>query len=174
MSQELVNGLVSQIEKQLHGPKREQVLSTLEQNPTADTMAEIVHTIIMDIDTKAADRKTPLDLDVLMGLATETIDMLIEILEAMGVQINADEMREETLLKIVLLHMKSVEGDPEAMAGAQELVEAMTADGSMEDSMKHIAGKEGVNPEQMQATGTAMAGPQQKPLAAGVQQGLMQ
>ena len=173
MSQELVNRLVSQVEKHIHGPQREQILSQLEQNPTADALAEVTYKTIMGIDKQAADRGAAVDIDVLLGVATETIDMLIEIMQAMGIELNVDEMREETLLKLVMLHMQAVEGDPEEKAAAEELLVALTADGTMESSMRHISEKADASTEQMQMAGQQMAEPQRKPLAAGVQQGLM-
>ena len=174
MSQELVNSLVTQVEQHIHGPAREQILAQLSENPTADTMAEITHSTIMAMDQQAAERGAPLDIDVLMGVATETIDMLIEILEAMGAEVNPDEMREETLLKTVMLHMKEVEGDPEQQAAAQELLAVLGADGTLEQSMDHINQKASASKEEMQMVGQQMAAPQPKPVAAGVRQGLMQ
>ena len=92
----------------------------------------------------------------------------------MGVKVNTDEMREETLLKTVMLHMKHVEGDPEQKAAAEELLIALSADGTMEQSMMHINEKADASTEQMAAAGQQMAAPQPKPVAAGVRQGLMQ
>ena len=174
MTQQLVDSLITQVEQHIHGQAREDILARLSENPTADTMAEVTHTTIMEMDRQAADRGAPLDIDVLMGVATETIDMLIEILEAMGVKVNVEEMREETLLKTVMLHMKHVEGDPEQKAAAEELLIALSADGTMEQSMMHINKKADASTEQMAAAGAQMASPQPKPVAAGVRQGLMQ
>ena len=174
MTQQLVNTLVSQVEQHIHGESREQILSQLEQNPTADTLAKVTHDTIMSMDQQAEERGAPLDIEVILGVATETIDLLIEIMEAMGVDLNLDEMREETLIKLVMLHMQMVEGDPEEKAAAQEMLIALSADGTMEQSMMHINKKADASEDQMQAAGTAMAAPKPNPVAAGVRQGLMQ
>ena len=174
MSQELVNSLVSQVEQHLHGPAREQILGQLEQNPTADTLAEITYKTIMGVDQQASQRGAPVEIDVLLGVATETIDLLIEIMEAMGVQFKPEEMREETLIKIVLLHMQAVEGDPEEKAAAEELLAQLTSDGTMDQAMAHINKQADASPEQMQAAGQQMAAPKLNPVSAGVRQGLMQ
>lgn len=170
MAQELVDRLVSQIEKVIHGQGRGSILKQLEQSPTADTLATIVYQMIVNLEARAAARGGPLDIDVLMGVATDTIDMLIEIAAAMGIEIAPDE----TLIKVLLLHMKEVEDDPEEKAAAAELLEQMTADGSMEMSMAYVNERADASLEQMQAMGAQMIGPQQKPLVAGIKQGLMQ
>ncbi len=109
-----------------------------------------------------------------MGVATETIDMLVEIMEAMGIKLNPEEIGEESLMKMVLLHMKAVEGDPEQKAAAQELLASLAEDGTVDETMAHINGKASASPEEMQAAGAQMGAPQRKPVAAAVQQGLME
>ena len=174
MSQDLVNRLVSQVEKTLHGPAREQILGQLEQNPTADAVAEITYQIVTGLEGQAEQGGAPVELDILMGVATETIDMLVEIMEAMGIKLNPEEMGEESLMKMVLLHMKAVEGDPEQKAAAQELLASLAEDGTVDETMAHINGKASASPEEMQAAGAQMGAPQRKPVAAAVQQGLME
>jgi len=174
MTQDLVDRLNAQVERKIHGPAREKILKRLEQDPSTDALAEFVYNTIISIDKQAESRGAPVDIDVLMGVATETIDRLLEIMEAMQIEFDADEMREETLLKIVMLHMKAVEGDPEEKAAAEELLMALSADGTMQASMNHIEAKASASPEEMAQAGQAMLAPKQKPLAAGVQKGLMQ
>jgi hypothetical protein len=174
MTQDLVDRLSAQVEQRIHGPEREKILKRLEQDPSADALAEFVYNTILSIDQQADNRGAPVDIDVLMGVATETIDRLVEILEAMAVEFDPDEMREETLLKIVMLHMKAVEGNPEEKAAAEELLLALTEDGTMQNSMDHVSGKASASDEQMAAAGQSMLAPKQKPLSAGVQKGLMQ
>ena len=174
MTQALVDKLVSQVERHIHGRGRDEILQKLEQNPTADTVAEVTHTTIMDIDTQAAQRGAPLDIEVLLGVATEIIDMLIEIMDAMGIQAVADELREESLIKVALLHMKTVEGDPEQVAAAEEMLATLVQDGTMDMSLNHISEKASAEEGQMRAAGRQMAGPSRNPISAGVERGLMQ
>lgn len=174
--QELVDSLILQTENHLHGPARPKILKQLQKNPTADAVAAITYEIITGMDEQIASKGAPLELDVIMAVATETIDILLEIMEAMGMKINVEEMREESLLKMVLLHMQVVEkrGDPEEKAAAEEMLAVMTADGTMEEGMKYVQSRASMSPEQMQQMGQQMAAPKQNPMAAGVQQGLMQ
>ena len=174
MSQQLVDSLNKQVEQHLHGKAREGILAQLEQAPTPDTMAQIVYELMSLMAQQAEGRGAGLEIEVLMGVATEAIDILIEILEAMGQAGNPDELREETLIKVLLIHMAEVENDPEEKAAAQELLAEITGDGTLQSTMDHINSKAGASPEQMQQAGAAMVQPQQKPLAAGVQRGLMQ
>ncbi len=174
MTQELVNSLNSQIEKRIHGPGREQILAAFEQDPTADGVAEIVYEIIVSVASQAESRGAPLDVAILMGVATETIDMLLEILAAMGTDMVVEEMQEESLIKVMMLHMETVQDDPEEVAAAQEMLAEMTGDGTMQAVMNHIGDKASASPEEMLTAGAAMAQPQKTPLAGGIQQGLME
>ncbi len=173
MSQQLVDSLNKQVEQKIHGEGRDQILAQLEQDPTAKTLGTVTYEVVMAVDTQAAERGAPVDLDVLMGVATETIDMLIEIMQAMGIELVPAEMQEEALLNLVMLHMQAVEGDPEQKAAAEELLIALDADGTLDSSMEHINEKADASPEQMAQAGLSMGAPKQKPLAAGVKQGLM-
>jgi hypothetical protein len=174
MSQELVNKLNKQVEQHIHGQGKEDILAQLEAAPTADTVAKITYDLIVLMAQQAESRGAGLEIEVLMGVATETIDILIEIMEAMGAPIEGqDEVREEALIKALILHMEAVEDDPEEKAAAQELLAQLMEDGTMDETMNHINSKASASPEQMQQAGAAMVQPQQKPLAAGVQRGLM-
>ena len=174
--QALIDNLNKQIEQHIHGPAREKTLSQLQRNPTAQAVAAITYEIIMEMDSQAAARKAPLEMDVVLAVATETIDMLLEIMVAMGIQIKMDEMREESLLKLSLIHMKEVEdrGDPEEIEAAKAMLAALGEEGLIDQSMQHINSRASASPEEMQVAGQRMMAPKQTPMAAGVQQGLMQ
>jgi hypothetical protein len=171
----IIQTLNSQVEQVFLGPQEEQITSALAANPTADTIAQITYDTIIAIDQQAASRGAPLDLDVLIPVATEAIDLLIEILLAIGrVKINEAEMREESLIKVALLHMRAVEGNPEKQMAAREMLAVLANDGDLERSMQHINEQSSATPDQMQAAGSAIAAPKQNPVAAGVSRGLMQ
>ena len=170
MTQQIVNQLVAEVEKQLHGPMREQMLQKLEASPTADTVAEAAHNTVMAIDGSS---DAPIELDILLAVVTETIDMMVEVMEAMGIEMNSEEMREEALMKVIILHMESIGDDPEQKAVMQEILEEMMADGTLDEGMNTIASRADQSHAQMAEAGVAMAAPQQKPLAAGIKQGLM-
>ena len=169
-----INQIVTKVEQYIHGAAREQIISQLEQNPTAKAVAAITYKIVIGADEQATQKGVSLELDILMAVATEAIDMLIEIMEAMGAKFNADEMREESLLQLVILHMEQVGDDPEEKAAAEEMLAVLTEDGTMQKSMEHIDSKADASSEQMLAAGQQMVAPQKKPVAAGVQRGLME
>ena len=173
MTQALVDKLNHQVEQHIHGRQREKILTQLQKNPTADAVASLTYELITGMDKQAEERGAPIGLDVILGVATETIDILVEIMEAMGVEMDPEEMRSESLMKMVLLHMQMVEDDPAEKAAAQEMLVALTEDGSIDQSMEYISKAANASPEQMQQAGQVIATPQQDPLAAGVQQGLM-
>lgn len=174
MSQHIVNRLIKQVERLLHGAKREQILRQLEENPTADNLAQTTYDLVISMDQQASQGGASLGIDVLLAVAVEIIDLLLEMLEAMGIKFKPDEMREESLIKLVMLHMQAVEGDPEEQAAARELLEEMMADGSVDQTMEHINQVSDASPKQMRTAAQQMTAPRRKPIAAGVEQGLMQ
>jgi len=176
MSQELVDSLNKQVEQYIHGTAREEILAQLEQNPTTDTMAQIVHDLIMGLAETANSRGAPVELDIILAVATEAIDILAEIIEAMGAPEpeGPDALREETLVKIVILHMESVQDDPEEKAAAMEMLQELTADGSVDEAMGYVQKRTQMTAEQMRAQGEGMVAPKMNPLSEGVQKGLMQ
>ena len=73
--QELVDSLNKQVEQYIHGPRREKIISQLQRNPTSDAVASISYELIMEIDKQAEQANNALGIDVIMAVATETIDM---------------------------------------------------------------------------------------------------
>ena len=165
----------------IHGDGRDAIVAGLAESTesldgTIGAMTyEIVHQTAEQIEGPEAD---VVDMDMLFGLATETIDYLIEVAHAMNLPTgDDDDLRADSLIKAVELHMATVQDDPEEVAAAQEMLAVLMEDGTFDEGSAYVnqrLQKEGVDPASVQAEGHRMAaGGGQDPLAAGVQQGLM-
>lgn len=175
--EELTERLISQVEQHIHNRGRDEIVEQLQAEPTAQTVGQITYDLIMAMDEQAKQRGAPIDLEVLLPVATETIDMLVEIMEAMGTKEDLQTLREEAMMALVMIHMKAVEDDPEAKAAARELMQALADEGMFAEGMGYIEKRADADPDEMRARGQQMAAemaPKQNPVAAGVQQGLMQ
>lgn len=173
---ELFRELSDGISDYLHGPAREHVAQTLSQagDELDDTIAAVGYQTLSEV-SKQIEQISPelVSLEMLLPLATETIDYLIEIADAVGAPVgDVNGLRERSLMKMIEIHMATLEDDPEQKAMAQEMFAQFLQDGTFDQASEYIAKKireEGGDPEQIKQQ--AMQ-PRRDPLAAGVQQGL--
>lgn len=172
-----VQAIVDEITNYIHGPARDHIISTFtnEQGDIAETIAAMSYRIVRESIDKV-EGQGPVDIDIVLGVATETIDLLLEILDALGVKYDPEEMREDTLLRMTALHMEQVGNDPEQKAIAQAALEEMMVDGSYQEAMGAAEGmmrKHGVDPSQAAQAGEQMAMGPRDELSQGVSRGLM-
>lgn len=182
MIQELSDG----ISDYLHGPARDTVSKGLSESADEldDTIAAMSYQTMTEVTKQIAEVSPEMvTIDILMPLATETIDYMIEIAQAVGAPIQDEQdLRERSLVKMIEIHLSNPEvaEDPEQQAIAQEYLAEMMQDGSFDEIDSFLAEKiraEGGDPDQVRQQGQQMAQqmaqPKQDPLAQGVQQGLM-
>ena len=175
---EQYQALVDSVSDYLHGDARDQVAQSLAGagDKLAETMASITYQVVTQVAEQASG-EMDLEIDMLLGVATETIDFLIEIAQAVGAPVgDLDDLRGRVLMLTVQAHMAKVQDDPEEVAAAKELLAQMMEDGTFDQGMAYVNSKiqaEGLDPANIQAQGVRMAQPQPDPLAAGVRQGLM-
>jgi hypothetical protein len=175
MIQELSDGISDYI----HGDARQQIVDGLAgaQDDLDDTIAALSYGIMTQVSEQIAEESPQaVTFDVLLPLATETIDFLVEMVEAMQMPVDdVQDLRERSLMKMIQMHMAKVGDDPEQLAIAQEMLAEMTP-GEVDEAMSYAQKKaeaEGASPEDIDAMAAQMLQPRQDPLAAGVQQGLM-
>lgn len=174
-AQELLDGISDYV----HGDAREQIAANFADagEQLYEVMAAISYEILGQVSGQSPEA---MDIEDLFYLATETIDMLIEVAEAVGAPIgDMEEFRGKVLISVVQLHMAAVQDDPEQKAIAEELLAELTNDGTFDTGMDYVnrmIEKEGGDPGEAEYQGIQMGaqGPQQDPLAQGVQQGLQQ
>lgn len=177
---QVIKRLSDGISDYLFGDAREHVAQSIANSGEAldDTIAGIAYQTITQAAEQAKERfPNATSIDILVPVAANTIDYLIEIAQAVGAPVkDEDDLRARTMIKMVQLHMAAVENDPEQKAEAQEMLVQMMEDGTYEQGMEFVNQKireEGGDPERVRAMGQQAAAPQQDPLAAGVRQGLM-
>lgn len=180
IEEQMVNRMVEGVSQYLHSePARMTVATQLKEG--AGDLPDVIATITYEIIQQVAhqvEQTDPemLDLGVLFVVVTEIIDMLIEMAEAVGTPIKDEQiLREESLFKVVQAHMAVVGDDPAAKQEMQALMQQLMQDGTWQEGINSIEGmiqERGGNVDEVRAMGQSMANPQ-KPVAAGVQQGLM-
>ena len=127
-----------------------------------------------------------------MGVATEVIDMQMELLGAVDKTINANpaKMREDALLYTMMQHAEMMADDPNAQSDAAVQLRGMMQDGSVDEAFGYInerSAEEGINVDDMIRRGDDLRsraeegraaksgpGPQMNPMAEGVQQGVQE
>ena len=179
---DLMQSLSDGISDYLHGPARDHLATALSSPEGAleDTIAATAYQTLTEVSKQIAQMDPGMvTIDILMPLATETIDYLIEMAHAVGSNIpDEQELRETSFIKMIEIHLSNPEvtDDPEQRAIAEEYLAEMVQDGSYDEAERYINEKikaEGGTPEQTEQMAMQMLQPKQDPLAQGVQQGLM-
>lgn len=182
---ELLTQLIAEAVDYIHGKAREQVIEklTASQN-TSETISAITYKLTRGLLEKHKEQGMAMDIemDLAMGLATEVIDMQMEILERIKPDLGpqAQKIREDALLRTMMIHAEQMEGNPDAKADAETMLRGFIQDGTADTAFGYMnkrAAQEGLSTEDMIRTGNKaveqMVGGGQTPVAAGVQQGLM-
>ena len=184
----LLDQLVAEAVEYVHVKARDQVVDALRKTDnTAATMGAITYKMSRGLLEKHRERGLNFDIDMnlAMGLATETIDMLGEVVERVNpnAAMNLDKVKEDALLHTVALHGEQLdkEDNPEVRAQAKAAMRGYMQDGSVDAAfgyMNQRASVEGLNTNDMMRQGGEMAKAsmgkqaQRHPIAAGVEQGL--
>lgn len=163
----------------IHGEGRPMILQELEKDPTPKTAAMLIYKPVSQGIEQAEARGVDADADFIFGVATDGIDQMLEILQAMG-KVGEDEQseemfREQALMNLVAIHGEQVEDDPQVKADAELRLAEMAEDGTLAQGIQSWdkkARERGVDPNEYLQEGVAMIQPQRKPLAAGIERGL--
>ena len=180
---DLMQTLSDGISDYLHGPARDHLATAMSspEGPLEDTVAATAYQTLTEVSKQIAQMDPGMvTIDILLPLATETIDFLIEIADAVGANIpDEQDLRERSLIKMIEIHLSNPEvaEDPEQRAIAEEYLAEMVQDGTYQEAERMVNEKikqEGGSPEQAEQMAMQMLQPKQDPLAQGVQQGLME
>jgi hypothetical protein len=183
--QGFLSQLIAEAVEYLHGRARKQVVRQLTAaDNLSETMSAITYKLARGLLEKHKKQGMSMDIDMglAMGLATEVIDMQIEMVERVAPErlgTDPQKLREDTLLRTMMMHAEQLKDDPAAQEEAQQLLRAFMQDGSADQAFSYVnqrAAQEGQNVEDMIRAGDSMArqvvGGGQRPVAAGVQQGM--
>lgn len=177
MMQKLSDG----ISDYFHGPAREHVAKSIANAGTdgslADTIAAISYQTLTQVSDQIAQTAPEMvTLEILLPLATEAIDYLIEIAQAIGIPTgDLTELREDALGRMIEIHMAKVGDDPEQKAIAEEMFADFLQDGTFDEAASYVEERvkaRGGDPAMIRQAGQQMAGPKPDPLAASINQGL--
>ncbi len=182
---ELLTQLIAEAVEYIHDKARDQVVEKLTASEnTSETIAAITYKLSRGLLEKHKEQGLAIDIemDLAMGLATEIIDMQLEILERIRPDLGAQaqKLREDALLRTMMIHAEQMEGNPDAKADAEVMMRSFIQDGTADTAFNYInkrAAQEGLNTDDMIRTGNKaveqMVGGGPAPVAEGVQQGLM-
>lgn len=177
---ELMNQMIAEAVDYVHGRARDQIVKQLgNAKDTSETMAAITYKTAEGILRKYKGKGLDAELDLAMGLATEVIDMQMEILERVNpnvVNTNQQRLREDALLRTITMYAENLEDTPETQAQAKEMLASFMQDGSVDTAFGYVnrrAKEEGLNVDDMIRRGNAMAmdavGGGRRPVADAVQ-----
>lgn len=91
------------------------------------------------------------DIDMLMGVATEVIDSLLQMVEAMGLIESADDddLREESLMYAIEAYIATGQPSPEDIEAAKMMLSQMADSGDVDEAERQISAmgqKRGMDP----------------------------
>lgn len=186
---ELLDQMVAEAVEYVHVRAKPEVIETLRKTDnTSATMGALTYKISRGLleRHREAGLNFEVDMNLAMGLATETLDILGEVAERVNpdAAMNIDRVKQDALLHTVSLHGKQLdkEDDPRIREEAKVALRNYMADGSTDMAFNYInqrAKSDGLNTNDMKRRGSQMAmdsmqksaGAKNK-LAAGVQAGL--
>ena len=147
-----IDDVLDTISDYLHSDARDQVAQAIaaKEAPLDETVAAIAYsTLVQAVDQVEATLPDIVEMDNLFYLATETIDFLLEIADAVGVEYDPTEVREKSFIELLQLHMAAMDGDPEQEEIARQMLAEMSEDGTLDEAMGYI-NQRGGDPEQME------------------------
>jgi hypothetical protein len=194
---EVVEAMILDSMEYIHGKGFEPIVKELKTaaDPAA-TMATIAYKCVRGVAEKnKATAQVDMDMDMMMGVTTECIDMVVEVAEAANEiprGTNVEQLKQDTLLRVTALHgdtLEQAEGgftDDMKLSAQADMRDYIDSPGAQKalDYVNERAAAEGLNPNAMMRQGQemliekdAIVGvnlPRRTPVAEGVQQGLMQ
>lgn len=185
---DFINSMVAEAVDYVHGENRDKVVELLaKSDDTSGTIGAITYKLTRGLieKHKKAGLALDIEMDTALGVATEIIDMLMEVQERVQEDHSYDpqKIREDALLHVMTQHSETLSDDDVSRQDAAVMLRGMMQGGEVDQAFDYVnkrAKAEGINPQDMMRQGTelakqasAAAAPQKKPVAAGVQQGLM-
>lgn len=183
---ELVEDMTLDVMDYIYGKGADKIVEFLSSSVnTSQTMATVVYKAVRSAaEKRKASAQVEMDMDMMLGVTTAAVDMVAEVAQASG-QImqgsNVQQLKEDTLLRTVVLHGEQLERTPEQREMAmRDLRDYMSDDGAQKalNYVNRRAQTEGLNPKDMERAGNeAFFGtqtPSKDALGAGIKRGLMQ
>lgn len=141
--------MVAGLRDHVFGKGEEPIVKRMQEaDDPGRVMGEIVFALVSEAAKQAEQAGRELDMDILMGVATELIDDLTELMAAHGVELT-DKQREYALLVAQQLHVESSEpSDDDRNIAKQQLAEFKQG-GEMDSAVQYVqqrGAEEGADP----------------------------
>lgn len=177
--QDQLDQLIAEAIDYIHGKGRDAIIEQLDNSDdTSGTMAAITYKVSKALlERHKKDRSLDITMDLAMGLATEVIDMQVEMLERMNPGLtnntNVNRLREDALLKTTIMHGEQLEkeGGPSLKDDARVMLADFIRDGTADNAFQYVnkrANQEGLNVDDMMRKGNEMLTGKRRPIAAAV------
>ena len=183
---ELVEDMTLDCMDYIYGKGADAIVKALsESTDTSKTMATIVYKAVSSsAHQRKATATVAMDMDMMMGVTTACIDMSLEVAQAAGQVMegsNVQQLKEDVLLKTVVMHGEQLERTPEQKEMAMADLRDYTVSPGYQNALNYVnkrASNEGLNPKDMERAGNeAFFGtqtPTKDALSAGIDRGLME
>lgn len=134
----MVAGLVKHIFGQGEAGIRKQLEAS--QDMPRD-IGSLAYTMVGAAAAQAEDAGREIDLDMVMGVAAEVIDSIMQLGEAIGVIEDADDddLRGEAMMRAVEAYIMSGEASPEEQEAARQMLAQMSEDGEFDEAQGYVA-----------------------------------
>lgn len=182
---ELVEEMTLDAMEYIHGKGTKTLVDMLKNSTEQSaTLASFAYMVVRQAAEKhQATATVEMDMDMLMGVATETIDMAYEVAEAAGQVIPGSDVKrgkEDTLLKLTVMHGENIKGDqpdytPEQKQAAATDLRDYMSDGGTQKAFNYLntrAKQEGLNPLDMMRAGNEAALGSKHPISDAVKKGI--
>jgi len=182
---ELVENMVLDAMEYVHGRGTDNILRVLrETEGTAHTVAEAAYRVVKRVAKKnEATARVAMDMDMMLGVATETIDMVVEVAQAantLNPGANLQSLKGDALLGMSVMHGTALGApttDQKAQA-ATDMRDYMADEGTRKafDYVASRANEQGLNVNDMVRAGNQLLYGSRTPvedrLKAGITEGL--
>ena len=183
---ELVEDMTLDAMDYIFGKGSKAIVEMLESSTdTSQTIANAAYKCVRSVaENHKATAQVEMDMDMLLGVATECIDMVTEVGET-GDQLikgaNVEQIKQDALLKLTALHGQQIEGEDGFTTEQQEMASTdmrdYMSDGGTQKAFDYVnkrATAEGLNPNDMMRSGNEAVFGTKEPVADAVTKGLME
>lgn len=147
--------------------KGEQSISKqlMEAQELGDTIGQVTMTLVQEGMTQASSAGKELDMDIIMGVATEVIDSLIQLADALKLDVgDVEQLQAHSLIAAVNAYIMTASPTPEEREAAMFMLEQMEQDGTVDEGADQLDKLGAEMPEGMDPT--MQQQPQQQPQQA--------
>lgn len=179
--QQLFENMVAGITEFMFGKGKGDIANQLAgSKELSQTIGEIAFTLVQSAveQVKQAGQEQAMDMDLLFGVAAETIDSLIRMVQALHLQAKPEnELREQAMIVAVQSYLQTAKPGSDEQAAAQQMLAQMHANGTTDQAAQELQGigeRAGVDPFAGAQGGGGEAAPpdEQMPADAGPMMGV--